>query len=452
MPRNVSELSRLVRLSLPLVAGHAGNQLMSVVDTAMVGRVSAAALGGVGVGNAVYFFLACFGLGCVLGIDAPVSQAIGAGEEARARRVFWHGVRVGVYVGIPLTILVALGPLLLGPVGVDAGTVGETSRYLLGRLPNMIPFLVMVAQRSYLQARGVTLPIVMATIVANVVNVVANTFLIFGDEALVWMGLPAIGLPALGVLGAGIATTLASLASMTILGLAIARVPAPADPQRRRQDRALLGTILRLGVPFALQTIAEVGVFALTSVLAARMSATAVAAHQLAITLASFTFTVTLGIGAAAAVRVGHHIGKGDTPGARRAGFTAIGLSAAFMAVPAVAFLLFPHGFARLLSNDPSILAAAVPLVMIAAVFQLSDGIQATATGALRGAGDARVPLAANVLGHWMLGLPVAMILGLALGMGAPGLWWGLSAGLTVVAVTLVLRFHVISARDIARV
>src|SRR5687767_4414839 len=216
MAETVSELRQLVRLSVPLVAGHAGNQLMGIVDTAMVGRLSAEALGGVGVGNSVYFFLACFGLGCVLGIDAPVSQAIGAGEPARARRVFWHGVRVALYVGVPLTILVAVAPGLLAPVGVDPATAAECARYLLGRLPNMIPFLCMVAQRSYLQACGVTLPIVIATIVANVVNVVFNTLLIFGDEALVWLGLPAVGLPALGVLGAGIATTLASFASLAV--------------------------------------------------------------------------------------------------------------------------------------------------------------------------------------------------------------------------------------------
>jgi MATE family multidrug resistance protein len=213
-----------------------------------------------------------------------------------------------------------------------------------------------------------------------------------------------------------------------------------------------LRTVLRLGLPFALQTLAEVGVFALASVLAGRMSARAAAGHQLAITLAAFTFTMTLGIGAAAAVRVGHHIGQGDRAGARRSGFTALAIGAGFMTVPALLFLTLPAQLARLLTDDATVLSAAVPLVMIAAVFQLSDGTQAVAAGALRGAGDAKVPLWANLVGHWLIGLPIAILLGFSFEMGAPGLWWGLSAGLTAVALALAARFHFLSKREINRV
>ena len=211
-------------------------------------------------------------------------------------------------------------------------------------------------------------------------------------------------------------------------------------------------TILRLGVPNGLQVVAEVGVFATVGVLAGRIGATSAAAHLVAITLASFTFCVTLGIGAATSVRVGTHIGGGDGEGARYAGLVGLGASATFMLASAVTFFAFAPELAAALTNDRTVLAVAIPLVHVAAIFQISDGLQATAAGALRGAGDPHAPLYANLVGHWVIGLPVAVVLGFTLHQGAVGLWWGLSLGLTAVAVGLIGRFLWLTSRPIRRV
>ncbi len=436
--KSADELRTLLRLAGPLVLGYTGSQLMSMTDAAMVGRLGAGALAGVGIGNGVYFTVTCFGLGCVAGMEAPVAQAFGAGERLRARRLLWQGVRVALGVSLPLLAIMSMLPSLLPSFGIDAATTHQVGAYLWARMLNVVPFLVFNAQRSYLQAAGATRPIVIASAVGIVANAAAN-----------WLFIYRFGL---GVAGSGIASTLASTAMVLVVAPAVARIDTPADPHRRRFDGALARTILRLGVPNGLQMVAEVGVFATVGVLAGRIGAASAAAHLVAITLASFTFCVTLGIGAATSVRVGHHIGAGDADGARRAGLLGLGASSAFMAAAALAFFAFAPELAAALTNDASVLAVAVPLIHVAAIFQISDGLQATAAGALRGAGDPHAPLYANLVGHWLIGLPVAVALGFAAHRGAAGLWWGLSVGLTAVAVGLIGRFLWLSARPIQRV
>ena len=194
---------------------------------------------------------------------------------------------------------------------------------------------------------------------------------------------------------------------------------------------------------------AEVGVFALVGLLIGRFGDEALAAHQLALAMASFTYCFAVGIGEAGSVLVGWGIGARDTPAARRAGLLSFAAGSSFMSLCALAFWLFPGPLARLFSNEPSVVAAAAPLLAVAAVFQISDGVQAVGAGVLRGAGDTRYSFIANVLGHYAVGLPLALLLGFRLGYGVVGLWWGLCAGLTAVAAALFFRFWTRSSRHI---
>ena len=446
------ELASIFHLAVPLVLANAGNALMGLVDTMMVGPVGKAALSGVGVGNSLFFTLTLFAWGCVMGMDAPVSQALGAGDRRMARRVLWQALRVALVTGLLSTLIVGLSPLLLETFGVNAATAHEARRYVWARLPSLLPMLAFVACRGYLQASGTTRPIVVAIIVANLLNVVFNYVFIYGDEGLARLGLPAIGMPALGTVGAALATDLCQALSLILLARAIAASDAPADPARRAYDPALSRTIFRLGVPMGLQTLAEIGVFALANLLAARIGSEAAAGHQVAISLASFTFMMTVGVGAATSIRVGYAVGRGDTPAARHAGFTGLGLGACCMSISALCFLLFPEWLAGQFTAEDDVVRAAVPLLGIAAVFQIFDGIQAVATGALRGAGDAKVPLYANIVAHWGVGFPLMLFLALHLELGARGLWWGLTGGLITVALGLTWRFHILSRREIKRV
>lgn len=450
--RERSELGELLRLSAPLIAGQAGNQLMSLVDTAMVGRLGPASLGGVGVGGGLFFVITVMGMGILLGLDPIIAQGLGAGEPARARRALWQGLRLAAFLSVPLMVLAALSSLLLAPAGVEAETAAEARRFIFGRLPNIPSFLLFTAARSYLQAAGGARVIIFSMIAANIVNVIANTVLIYGDAGLAWVGLPGIGMPALGVFGSGLASSLASVFSLLIAVRGLRAIEAPPDPRRRAFDRALTEKVIRLGTPIAVQLIAEVGVFSLLSVLAGRMGELPAAGYQVAITLASFTFTVTLGIGSATSVRVGRAVGRGDAEGARRAGFTGMGAGAAFMSATSIAFFVAPELFIRILTDKPEVIAAAAPLVLIAGVFQLSDGLQAVSAGALRGAGHTRSLQTANLVGHYLIGLPIAVTLGFYAGLGAPGLWWGATVGLTAAAAFLMYRFHQVSKGPLARV
>jgi MATE family multidrug resistance protein len=204
-----------------------------------------------------------------------------------------------------------------------------------------------------------------------------------------------------------------------------------------------------VGIPVGLQMGAEVGIFALVGLLAGRLGARALAAHQVAISLASFTFCAAVGVGMAGSVHVGRAVGARDTPAARRSGLVAFGAGVMVMSVAALAFWLAPEYLARLLSDQPEVISASVPLLAVCAVFQLSDGVQGVGAGVLRGAGDTRFAFAANVVGHYAVGLPVAVMLGLYLQRGVIGLWWGLCAGLTAVALALFTRFLRLSAKEI---
>lgn len=443
-PAPRSELRGLLVLAAPLAAGSAGNQLMAFVDTAMVGRLGSVPLAAVGMGNSLFFSMTTIAMGCVMGMDPLVAQAIGAGEHARARQVLRRGIRLALVIAVPLLAALALTPLVLEPIGIEPATARMTASFVYSRLPNAVPILLFVAARAYLQALGKTRALILGVVVANVANVIGNALLIYGDAALLRVGLPAVGLPALGVVGSGLSSSLASLLQLALLAAAIRSTAVPGPPAP--SDPALGRSILRLGLPIGLHMFAEFGAFALTSLFAGRMGAVAVAGHQVALTLASVSFTVTLGLGSATAVRVGHAVGRGDAAGARRAGFLGLAVSGVFMAASAVVFLAAPAALARILTDDPRVLAASLPLVMIAAAFQLSDGAQVVAAGAVRGAGETRATLVLNLVGHYAIGMPLALALGFGAGLGAPGLWWGLSAGLTFVAIALTLRFHRMSA------
>ena len=443
-----SEARELLKLAAPLALVFAGNQMLSVVDTAMVGRLGATELAGVSLGGGLFFAVTVLGMGAVQGMDPLVSQAIGAGEGARARAVLKAGLRLAVACGFGLMGFAALSPLLLPSIGVDAETSRQAFRFVLARLPGLIPFLAVMAFRSYLQSRDFSRPIVISMIVANLVNFAGNGLLIFGDGALHKMGLPGMGLPALGVVGSGLASSLAAIVQLAIVwrGLSVLR---PADGEG--DVSVIARDVLRVGWPIALTFLAEVGAFTIAGLLAGRIGPSATAGHQVAITIASVTFCVSLGISAATTVRVGRAVGRGDAPGARRAGFVGLGTSLGYMALCAVGFAVFAGPIARVLSDRPEVLASAIPLVQIAAFFQLSDGLQCTAAGALRGIGDTRFIQWANIFGHYVVGLPLAVALAFGAHLAERGLWWGLSAGLTAVAIPLVWRFHVKSRGPLAR-
>lgn len=427
-----SEARSLITLAIPLALQQLGFQLMGTVDAAWLGRYDDTALAAAGVGNNLLFAVTSIGMGVVMGLDTVIPQALGAGRHADARRALHGGMRLAVLVGLVGTMLVMATPLILSLARVDPDVASDARTYIYLRSLGIVPFLLSVALRSYLAARDVTRPLVLAVVLGNVANYILDRALIFGVAGL--------GIPPLGVIGAALATVVVQIG---IVGVYVAAVRSLDGPGRaaERSTRADLAAITRYGAPVGGQMFAEVGIFGVATVIAAHMGKVPGAAHTVALTLCSFTFSVAVGIGSATSVRVGHAVGASDLALARRRGLLGLGVGLAVMAAFAALLVSVPRPIAALLTGSPQVIAAAAPLLVIAAIFQLSDGTQAIAAGALRGLGDTRATLVGNLIGHYGIGLGISLALGFSAGMGAPGLWWGLSAGLTATAAYLVVRF-----------
>jgi MATE family multidrug resistance protein len=444
------EFRELFRLAAPVATAQAGAQLMGLVDVAVLGRLGARELAASGVGNAVFFAFSVVGIGIVLGIDPLVAQAVGAGDHARARRALWQGVWLAVVVSAALTLVLVASAYALPLLGAPELTEDAQS-FLLVRTTSLLPLLLFFVCRSYLQAYGRTRPLLVAMVAANVLNLGGDILFVFGGHDLPpWTG-PLRLIPALRVPGAALVTTICTIVEVAIVLVPLRSMSVSMGTGHvdHRWNRADVAQAFRIGLPIGLQMAAEVGIFALVALLAARVGTLQLAAHQVAISLASFTFTVALGVAAAGSVRVGIAIGRRDQQATRMAGHVAFLGGVLVMGTSAALFALMPRVMARLVTNQESVIQAAVPLLLVVAVFQLSDGIQAVGAGVLRGAGDTKVTLYANLFGHWCIGLPVALLLGFGLHLGVVGLWWGLCAGLTVVAVLLFLRFERLSRTGI---
>ena len=441
----LDELRSLVKLSVPIAIAQLGLVSMSLVDTAVIGRVSVNDLAGAGIGRSIGFAAIVVGIGVTTALEPMAAQAIGAGDHGKAWRSYVANLRAALLTWAPSIVAAFAVTLSLPVLGVDPAVVSRVRLYLLGQAPGFGLMLAFLSSKTFLQAHGVTRPALVGSLVANVVNLLVSNLLVRGDDALRAVGLGPVGLKGLGALGGGIAFSVSCLVLLAFVGAAALRYRArdsgPAVPLRR---------VYHLGMPVGLQLLAEMGIFSLVALLSGALGPEVASAHQIAIGMASFTFMGALGVSGATAVRVGHAVGAGTSP--RRAGILGIALGAAVMTVGAVAFTAVPHALVSAFTRDERVIAIGVDLLRIAALFQLFDGVQAVAAGALRGAGDVRFPFVANVLGHWFVGFPVALTLGFALHGGARGLWWGLTCGLVVVSVALALRFAAISRRIIARV
>ena len=405
---------------------------MGLVDLAMVGRLGPAAIGAVGIGSVLFLAVVVFGIGMLLGLDTLVARAYGRGRLEECRRWLVQGAFLAGLLSVPLSLAAGAVAASLDRWGLEPAVERLAVPYFSIVVLSVLPLLLYTAFRRYLQATGLAPQVTAALISANAINAAANWLLVFGN----------LGLPALGVDGAAWATCISRVYLASFLAAAILlharRNPAGPWP-RLRPERRRLRRLVALGWPAAAQVTLEFGVFAAVTALAGRLEAVTLAAHQIVLNVASVTFMVPQGVGAAGAVRVGQAAGRRDPSGVRRAGWAALALGGGFMSAAAVFFVATPHPILRLYTSDPAVMRAGVTLLLVAAFFQLFDGLQAVATGALRGLGDTRTPMVSNLAGHWIVGLPVGYVLCFGVGWGIVGLWVGLSIGLTLVGAALVL-------------
>lgn len=432
LPRPRSgELAAFLRLAGPVVAAELGWMAMWLVDTMLVGRVSAVAIGAVSLGGHFFYTIAIFGMGVLLGLDYVVAHAHGGGRATDVSQALVDGLYLALAASVALTAIALAAMPLFRRLGLNPVVLDAALPYYAAMVWSLTPLLLFAALRRYLQALGIVMAVMVTVVTANVVNAAAGWILIFGH----------FGAPALGAEGAGWATC-ASRVYMTVALLAYLVVHERRRPTgllrvSPRPRLARIARLARLGLPAAGQTTLEVGAVACATTLAATLDATALAAHQVALGAAALSFMVPLGISSAGAVRVGQALGRHDVVAARRAGWTALAVGAAAMLVSMLAFLLAPRLILAAFTTDAAVIATGVVLLRVAALFALFDGVQVVATGVLRGTGDTRTPMLANLAGHWLLGLPAGYVLCFRFGFGVVGLWLGLSIGLIAVALTL---------------
>ena len=426
------ELRPTLGLAMPVIAAELGWMAMAIVDTLIVGRLGAEAIGAVGLGSTVYLAVVVFGMGLFLGLDTLVAQAFGAGDVDDCHHSLFQALYLAVVLTPPLMLVVLGMAPWLARLGVESGVLVLTTGYLRILAWGTFPLLIYSAFRRYLQAMGCVGSVMFALVSANVVNAVANWIFVYGG----W------GVPAMGVEGSSWATTI----SRTYMAGVLVTYTIWHDRRYKtglrrvawRPDFARLRRLLGLGLPAALHVTMEVGVFAAATALAGRLGATALAAHQIALNLASVTFMIPLGLASAGAVRVGHAIGRRAPESAARAGWTTLTLAVGFMSAAGLSFCIAPRALCEAFTDDPSVISQAVLLFYIAAGFQVFDGIQGVTTGNLRGTGDTHTAMLTNFIAHWALGLPLGYGLAFEAGLGLTGLWLGLSSGLVIAAIALL--------------
>ncbi len=440
-----NELKALLALSLPLIAAQISQSAMGFVDTVMSGRVSSLDLAAVAMGSSIWFPAFLFMLGILMAVTPTVAQLCGAGKKAEIGAHVRQALLLGIILSLGVLVLLRNAAPLLVWMDVDPQARPLTLAYLAGVSWGMPAIAIFFTLRHFSEGLSLTKPSMVISLFGLGFNCLANYILIYGK----------LGFPALGGAGCGWATAL----TMWLMCLCMLVTVRHGRGYRSaglfdcwpRLDYGKLLQLLKLGLPIGCSLWIEAGIFAVIALLIGSLGADMVAAHQISLSFSSLVFMVPMSISSAISVRVGRAIGQQDFRLARLAGYTGIGLTALIAISSAGLTLIFPATIASIYTRNPEVAAMATGLLMLAAMFQLSDAVQVSTAGALRGYKDTRVPMAMLIVAYWLIGLPLGYSLGLtSLGpgpMGAAGFWIGLIAGLTAAAILLSLRLRAVSSR-----
>jgi len=430
------ELRGLMGLSWPLIVNNLSIAGIHTADAMMSGRLGAESLAAVAVGGSVWFFGFAFAMGTLMAISPIAARHYGAGNPELIGRYTRQGIYLAIFVGL---LIVFIGGRLVGPllevVGIDPEFRQLTEDYVHALVLGAPAIFVFLALRFTNEGMGETKPIMYASVLSLVANIFLNYVLMFGH----------FGAPALGVVGCGYASAITMWLIMITLVIYMKKSPV----YRSLQIFARLGSIhlkelkeiLVLGVPIAITITAEAGLFNAVSVLMGTRGAAIAAAHLVAINFAMTAFMIPLALSSGITIRVGHALGAGNSQAARFSGAFGILICAAFMSCSAVAMLLFRDAVVGLYTNDPSVTAIAISLLLAAAIFQVADGVQIGSAGALRGYKDTRVPMVINIFSYWVLAFPLAYMAAVTYKLAPVYTWGAFIVGLSVAGVLLAWRY-----------
>jgi MATE family multidrug resistance protein len=428
-------LIRALKLSYPIVIAQLGVVAMGVADTIMVGRLGATELAGASLGNSLYFLLACLGIGLTSVISPLVAQAKGQDDKTTTQELLTAGFRASVVLSLVITCLVVLLGLFIYQIGqeIEVATITETYLYTLAS--STLPLVLFLLGRNFTDGLSYTKIAMVITFLGVLFNVFFNWLFIFG----VW------GFPRWELFGAGVATSLTRVAMAVAIFWYIF-----ANKQTKKYasqfsfwkvNQKLLCKIYTMGIPSGLQYFFEIGCFSIAALMIGWLGKYPLAAHQVVLSLASVTYMVATGIGAAGAILVGENFGQKNKDEIKTSSLVILFLATIFMLWAALSFILFQNFFIGLYSTDYKVFTIATGLLLIACLFQLSDGIQCVGLHILKGIEDVKIPTIFTLIAYWVIGLPFGYLLGFTFKMGVYGVWFGLCLGLTSSALLLNIRF-----------
>lgn len=451
-------LRKNLTLAVPVMITQAGQIMVNLVDNFMVGglggkfdyiqdpNIGKVALGAVSLGNAVFITALVVAFGFSFAMSPLIAAADAKNNRSRVGRIFSHGMVLNLLLAVVLlAILESVTPLLYH-LGQPRDVIDKAIPFLSIMAWSMIPIMIFQSFRQFSEGLSLTVPVTVATIIGNIVNIVLNYAWIYGY----W------GFSRLEVEGAGWGTFCARIAMLVSLVLTLIAFKKTKDYLRsvsfKKFNKNIFQKIISMGVPTAMTSFFEVSAFAGAAFVCGyafsqeiaeqQLAKTNLAAHQIAISLASTTFMMCMGLGVAATVRVGNQLGLRDYRTLRQAGWSAILMVAVFMLVSGVLMIILRYELPTFYLNNPEVISLAAKLLIVAAFFQLSDGIQLVTLGALRGMQDVAVPSLITFVSYWVIALPVGVLLAVYFEMRAFGMWIGLGFGLTISAILLLLRYH----------
>ncbi|MEP2025227.1 MAG: MATE family efflux transporter [Reichenbachiella sp.] len=430
-----------ITLAYPVMLSQMGHILVAVADSMMVGRLGTVPLASVSLANSVFSVIMLFGLGVSYGMTPLIASADGANDKRMGAKFFKHGVYLNSALGI---ILLFIGLI----VGEGLILLDQDTEVLAGALPyfnilvlSLLPLMVFQSFRQFAEGLSMTRQAMYISVAGNALNVFFNYGLIYGE----------LGMPEMGLIGAG----WASLISRVIMAISMVAFVLTYKPLRRyvmlwskiKLRPFVMRRILNIGVPSGLQYIFEIGAFSMAAVMVGWIGAEALAAHQIALNLSAITYMIATGISAAGAIRTGNQLGRKDYPTLRMAGMTCFAMAAIMMAFFGAGFIFGNTYLPTWYINEPVVIEMASSLLIIAAFFQISDGVQAVGLGVLRGMADVKVPTFVTLFAYWFMAIPLGYLFGVYLEWGAIGIWVALLIGLTLAAIMHLARFHVLSKR-----
>jgi len=423
-----------IPLALPVIVGQIGHIAASVADSMMVGALGTILLAAVSLASSIASVPLVFGIGMAYGLTPMVAHAMGQARPFKAVRLLKNGTVVNAFTSAFMFLFALLLFWGIQFTGQEPAVVEEARTYLWIIMASYLPFMLFMSAKQYLEGMGDTKTPMRISLYGNVGNIGLNALLIYG-----WGPFPEWG-----IVGAGVATIIArGYMMMAAWWFVLRRGKAdPADWLRAKVTGYPIRALLKIGIPSGFQYIFEVSAFAASAWIIGTLGATPLAAHQVAISLASISYMAATGLGAAATIRIGQAMGRKDLAGAKAAGTSLFLITIIFMALTGLTFFVFRHQLPWAYTQDPAVVASAAALLVVATIFQISDGVQATALGALRGIQDVRVPTAITFVAYYVIALPLEWYFGHILGWGAVGVWSALAVGLTVSAVWLSLRFY----------